>query len=179
MKAQFWSFDVIFAMVIFGTAIVILTFVWSGASNQYSLAYGLGVVNLQAQLQGLQNRILMQGTPSNWNSFINVSAPSKWPSMSIGLGTGNGTALSPNKILTLMAMSSHNATSYQATKSLLGVGYDYYIIIYGDNVNIRLGMAPYKYKATAIQVASQSASLNGMPVKMQIMVWTNKTFGVS
>ncbi len=78
MRAQFWSFDVIFAVVIFGTALVLLTFVWTSISNQYSLSYGLGSANLQAQLQSLQNRILGPGTPSNWNSVLNVSNTMTW-----------------------------------------------------------------------------------------------------
>jgi hypothetical protein len=178
MKAQFWSFDAIFAMVIFGTALVLLTFVLTGISSQFSLAYGLGVENIQAQLQSLQSTILTQGTPPNWNSFVSITNLTTWLNVSIGLGTGNGTALSLNKIMTLMAMSNYNYTTYQATKPLLGIGYDYYIVIYYNNATIALGLAPYKYKPTALQVAGQSAVLNGVPVRMQIIVWTNKTFGV-
>ena len=176
MRAQFWSFDVVFAMVIFGVAIVLLTFVWTGISNQYSLSYGTGLVNLQAQLQSLQNRILGPGTPSNWNSALDVSNTLTWSNVGIGLGTGNGTALSPNKVMTFMAMSN---SAYQATKPLLGVGYDYYIVIYGSNIVLSLGASPYMSKATTTQVAMQSATLNSVPVRVQIMIWTNKTFGVS
>lgn len=179
MRAQFWSFDVIFAITLFGTALVLLTFVWTSISNQYSLSYGMGSVTLQAQLQSLQNRILGPGTPSNWNSALNVSNTLTWSNVSIGLGTGNGTSLSTNKVMTFMAMSDHNATAYQNTKPLLGVGYEYYIIIYGNNVTISLGTPPYRNKATSTQSATQSATLNGMPVRVQIMVWTNRTFGVS
>jgi hypothetical protein len=179
MKAQFWSFDVIFAIVIFGSAIMILSFVWTGISNQYFLSYGMGTVNLQAQLQSLQNRILGPGTPPTWNSALNVSNTLTWSNVSIGLGTGNGTALSQNKVMTFMAMSDHNATAYQATKSLLGVGYEYYITISGSNLTISFGASPYSNKPTAMQVAAQVATLNGAPVTMKIMVWTNRTFGVS
>jgi hypothetical protein len=179
MRAQFWSFDVIFAVVIFGTAIVLLTFVWTSISNQYSLSYGMGSINLQAQLQSLQGRILGQGTPANWNSAVNVSNTITWSNVSIGLGTGSGTALSPNKVMTFMAMSDSASASYQATKPLLGVGYEYYIVIYGNNMTMSFGASPYSNKATSIQVAMQSATLNGAPVSMRIMVWTNKTFGVS
>lgn len=181
MRAQFWSFDVIFAVVIFGTALVLLTFVWTSISNQYSLSYGLGAANLQAQLQSLQNRILGPGTPSNWNSVLNVSNTMTWSNTSIGLGTGAGTALSPGKVMTFMAMSDYSSNSvyYQDTKPLLGVGYEYYIVIYGNNMTIPLGVPPYSNRATASQVAMQSATLNGAPVRVQITVWTNKTFGVS
>jgi len=179
MRAQFWSVDVIFAITIFGTALVLLTFVWTSISNQYSLSYGMGSANLQAQLQSLQNRILGSGTPSNWNSAVDVSNPPTWANVSIGLGTGNGTALSQGKVMTFMAMSDYNSADYQATKPLLGVGYEYYIVIYGNNMTMSFGVPPFMNKATATQVAMQSATLNGMPVRVQIMVWTNKTFGVS
>ncbi len=179
MRAQFWSFDVVFAIVIFGTAILLLTFVWNGISNQYALSYGMGSVNLQAQLQSLQNRILGPGTPSNWNSAVDVSNTLTWSNVSIGLGTGNGTALSQNKVMAFMAMSDYTPANYQATKPLLGVGYEYYIVIYGNNMTVSFGVPPFKNKATATQVAMQSATLNGAPVRVQIMVWTNKTFGVS
>ena len=39
MKMQFWSFDVIFAIVIFSVAITILAFTWYDINNQLSLAY--------------------------------------------------------------------------------------------------------------------------------------------
>jgi hypothetical protein len=179
MKAQFWSFDIVFAIVIFGIALVLLTFVWTSISNQYSLSYGMGSANLQAQLQSLQNRLLGTGTPSNWNSAVNVSNTLTWSNVSIGLGTGNGTALSQGKVMTFLAMSGHNATAYQATKPLLGVGYEYYIVLYGSNMTMSLGMSPYRTTPTEMQVATQSATLNGAPVTIRIMVWTNKTFGVS
>ena len=81
--------------------------------------------------------------------------------------------------MTFVAMSDHNSTAYQATKPLLGVGYDYYITIYESNVTIGLGIPPYAHSPTAIQVARQSVVVNGAPAQMQIIVWTNKTFGVS
>jgi hypothetical protein len=179
MKAQFWSFDAIFAMAIFVAALVLLTFVWNSISNQFSLASGFGVVSMQAQLQGLQNRIALQGTPASWNSYINVSSIPTWSNVSIGLGTGSGSSLSVNKIMAFMAMSDHNSTAYQATKPLLGVGYDYYITISENNVTLGFGIAPYTHSPTSIQVAMQSVTINGVPAQMQIIVWTNKTFGVS
>ena len=179
MRAQFWSFDGIFAMVIFVTAIVLLILVWNNLSGQFSLAYGFGVVTMQAQLQSLQNRIVTQGTPANWNSFVNVSKPSTWSNISIGLGAGSGASLSTSKIMTFMAMSDCNTITYQATKPLLGVGYDYYITISGGNTTLAFGVPPYSYRATSIQVARQSVVVNGVPATMQIIVWTNKTFGVS
>lgn len=179
MKAQFWSFDVIFAMVIFSSALLLIAFAWLGESNQFSLSYSLGTQTMQAQAESLQARILMQGTPPSWNSVVNVINTTTWANMSIGLGTGINGQLSPSKIMTLMAMSNYNLTTYEATKTLLGVGYDYYIVINSTNATISLGRVPYLYSPYAITVVRQSAILNGIPVTMQILVWTNKTFGVS
>lgn len=180
MKAQFWSFDVIFAIVIFGVAITLLAFVWTGINSQFALTYGFGIVNIQAQLQSLQARIISPGGPANWNYIVNTTNTLTWSNLSIGLGTGNGTSLSVDKAMTFMAMANHNMTAYQATKPLLGIGYDYYITIYYlGNVTMPLGLSPVGLGPTAIQVATQSATMGGVPVQMQIIVWTNKSFGVS
>lgn len=179
MRAQFWSFDIIFAIVVFSSAVVILSLVWSGISSQYSLSYGLGPLTLQTQLQGLQSTVLGPGSPSNWNSRLNVSNTMTWSNITVGLGNGNGTSLSQGKILTLMAMSDSNTVSYQATKALLGVGYEYYIVINDSNMLMSFGSSPSNKKATAMQVATQSATLNGAPVSVRIILWTNKTLGVS
>ena len=179
MKAQFWSFDVIFAMKIFSSALLIITFVWISVSNQFSLAYGLGLQTMQTQLQSLQNRILTSGTPANWNANVDVGNTLTWNNIAIGLGTGAGSTLSLNKVLTLMSMTGYSVANYQATKPLLGIGYDYYIVINGTNTTMAMGLSPYSRNPYAIQVARQSAVLNGMPVRMQIIVWTNKSFGVS
>jgi hypothetical protein len=179
MKAQFWSFDAIFAMVIFSSALLIITFVWISVSNQFSLAYGMGLQTMQAQLQSLQAQIVTPGVPADWNAFVNVSNTITWKNLSIGLGTGSGSSLSLSKIMTLMSMSGYSPASYQATKTLLGVGYDYYIVINGTSSTMTMGLPPYNLNPYAIQVARQSAVLNGVPVRVQVIVWTNKSFGVS
>ncbi|MDE1854776.1 MAG: hypothetical protein KGH57_00435 [Candidatus Micrarchaeota archaeon] len=178
MKAQFWSFDVIFAMIIFGSALILLTFVWVNVSSQYNAAYGYGIQTMQAQLQSLQSRILTQGVPSNWNSVVNVTNTSTWSNVSVGLGTGAGGQLSQGKIAALVAMTSYNTITYEATKPLMGVGYDYYITINSGSFTVAMGLYPYTRNPYALQVARQSAVLNGMPVSVQIIIWTNKSFGV-
>lgn len=179
MKAQFWSFDVIFAMAIFGTALALITFAWSSMSGQLSSTYGLGLQNMQAQLRSLQNRILTTGTPQDWASQVNISNTSTWSNVSIGLGTGSGSELSLSKIYTLEAMTNHNSTSYQATKQLVSVGYDYYITVEVGNVTLAMGSYPFNKDPYAVQVATRYAAVDGMPATIQIMVWTNKSFGVS
>jgi hypothetical protein len=179
MKAQFWSFDAVFAMTIFGSSLLIITFIWMGVTNQFSLAYGFGLQTMQAQVQSLQNRILTSGSPQNWNAAINATNSSTWRNVSVGLGIGVGSQLSLNKIMTLMAMSSYSTASYQATNPLLGVGYDYYILINSSNATMAMGLYPYTRNPYAVQVARQSAVLNGVPVRVQVIVWTNKSFGVS
>ncbi|MEM3781440.1 MAG: hypothetical protein QXT43_00555 [Candidatus Micrarchaeaceae archaeon] len=178
MKAQFWSFDVIFAMVIFGTALVLLTFVWFSVSEQFSLASGNGVEELQAQLGLLQSQILAPGTPADWNSFLNITKPSTWNNVSIGLGSGNGNNVSIAKTMALMGLANYNNTAYQASKQMLGIGYDYFISIKGSAFNITIGRSPYANKAVAIESASMPVVIQGQQANMQILVWTNTTFGV-
>lgn len=166
-------------MVIFGTALVLLTFAWSSMSGQLSSTYGLGLQNMQAQAQSLQSRILTPGSPQDWASQVNISNTGSWSNVSIGLGTGSGSQLSLAKIYTLAAMTNHNSTSYQATKQLIGVGYDYYIVISTGNVTLAMGSYPFNKNPYAIQTATKSATLDGRPATVQIMIWTNKSFGVS
>jgi hypothetical protein len=109
---------------------------------------------------------------------VNVIDPNTWNNVSVGLGTGSGSQLSQSKIMTLMAMASYSTAGYQSTKSLLGIGYDYYIVINATNYTISLGVPPFSYNPYAIIVSKQSAILNGMPATMQVMLWTNKSFGV-
>ncbi|MEM0147383.1 MAG: hypothetical protein QXR85_03005 [Candidatus Micrarchaeaceae archaeon] len=178
MKAQFWSFDVIFAMVIFGTALVLLTFVWFSVSEQFSLASGNGVEEMQAQLRLLQSTILTQGSPPEWNSVVNITNPSTWQNVSIGLGTGDGNAVSMAKTMTLMGLANYNNTTYQASKQMLGIGYDYFLSIKSSAFNITIGRSPYANKAVAIESAEMPVTIQGMQANMQILIWTNTTFGV-
>ena len=177
MKGQFWSIDMIFAIVIFSGAIIMLSVVWLNINNQLSISYGFGIGTMQLQLNSLIQRLQSLGSPPDWNSFVSVNSVSTWSNVSIGLGTGNGTSISTNKLLTFMAMANSN---YQSTKQLLGVGYDYYITISSQGqYNMSIGSNPIANNATAIQVATVPIILNnGQAGTMRIIVWTNTTFGV-
>ena len=176
MKAQFWSMDAVFALVIFGVAVVLITYVWYGVTNQFALANGNGVGVAQSQLQSLQSRLVSDGSPASWYTAVNISNPSTWNNISIGLGGNGHMNLSQQKVLTLMAMSSHN---YQATKQDLGVGYDYYITIVGSNYDIAIGLNPALMNATTEQVADMPVTIGGSAAQMHIIIWTNTTFGVA
>jgi hypothetical protein len=175
MKAQFWSFDVIFAMVIFSFAILILGYVWFNINNQFSLAYGYGMESMQAELASIQNNLLSAGNPPDWNSLISANNTLTWQNISVGIGTGTGSTLSAQKIESLVAMSNYN---YQATKAMLGISYDYYITITGKGLYIPIGLNPAQMSATSVQVANKGVVLNGQPVQVKIYVWTNTSFGV-
>jgi hypothetical protein len=175
MKLQFWSFDVIFAMIIFSFAITILAFVWYSINNQFSLSYGYGVASMQMQVQGLAARLLTPGMPTDWSSIISINTPSTWSNISIGL-LGSNNELSLQKIATLESMTNYN---YQATKQAMGIGYDYYIVISSQGISIPIGSNPYANNALTIQVINEPISINGAPGNMRVLVWTNMSFGVS
>ncbi len=177
MKGQYWSIDMVFAIIVFTAALIILISAWSKINSEFSTAYGFGIGSMQAQLQSLQQKITTPGYPSDWLSVVNVSNANTWRNVSIGLGSQNGT-ISARKAMALMAMSN---TNYQATKQDMGVGYDYYITIYSPgNYNISVGRNPLERNATAIQSATIPVILsNGAVGTMRILVWTNTTFGVS
>lgn len=181
-KGQFWSFDVIFAVVIFSFAITILAFTWYGISSQLALGYSNGAGVMQQQLQGLSQGLLSPGVPAYWQGTIDTTNALTWSSVYAGLGSGQGGAvLSQAKVYALLSMSN---TNYQATKQVLGIGYDYYITItssprIGNGINISIGSSPFNKGALTIYVANRNAVMNGVPVNMRLMLWTNRTLAVS
>ena len=182
MKAQFWSFDVIFAVVIFSTAITIMAFTWFNINNQLSLSYSNGASIMQLQLQSLSQSLLSPGSPSSWQSTVNTTNVSTWSGVSAGLGSGQGSVmLSSPKVYALMSMANYN---YQESKQVLGTGFDYYITIKsnpatGSGINVVIGRSPYSNGAKTVYVQYKSAIINGMPVTMQVILWTNTTLVTS
>ena len=175
MKAQFWSFDLVFAVIIFVFALVLLTYVWLNISGEYSLLYGRNVANIQLQLNSLGSQLLSPGIPSNWNYIVNFSAVSAWQNITVGLGNGTSGSLSQFKINALQNMSSDN---YQAAKPALGVGYDYYITITGSWISESIGKNPAQLNATSLQSSVLPVVINGAPAQMTIELWTNSTLGL-
>ncbi len=175
VRAQFWSFDIMFAIVVFMVAITILTYVWLTLSSQFSNSYTDGINLMQSQLQGLGSGLLMPGSPSDWSSIVNLSDPTTWSNVSIGFGSGNGT-LSYQKIMTFLAMSNSN---YQDSKTPLGVGYDYYIIINSTGSNLVFGKNPSSHNAYSTQVLTEPVIVSGNPATLTIEIWTNTTFGIA
>lgn len=182
-KAQFWSFDVIFAVIIFSFAITILAFTWFNISNQLSLGYGNGSGIMQLQLQSLVQNLMSPGIPNNWQSTVNTTNPSTWTGILAGLSNSQGSySLSSSKIYTLASMA--NGNNYQATKQVLGVGFDYYITIrssssMGSGINVNIGSNPATKGALTVYVDRVYATMNGVPVTVQIVLWTNTTLATS
>lgn len=175
MKAQFWSFDVIFAIVIFVFAIVILTYVWLSIAGQFSLANSGNLARLQSQLQSLSVSLLSQGSPTDWNQVVNLSSPGSWQNLSIGLGNGTVGALSQSKINRLGNLSAAN---YQAVKPALGVAYEYYITFAGAGNTIAIGMNPANANITTVQSLVIPAVINGNAIQVQLELWSNSTLGI-
>ncbi len=173
MKAQFWSFDIIFAIVIFVFAILILTFVWLSISSEFSLANTGNLARMQIQLQSLSASLLSPGTPANWNSEVTLGAPQAWENISVGLGNGTAGSLSQSKINELNNMST---ADYQATKPALGVAYDYNLSFIGKNIAI--GGNPSTSNAVTVQTVSIPAVINGNVIVVRVELWTNGTTGL-
>lgn len=181
-KAQFWSFDVVFALVIFGVALTVLTFTWYNINNQLALAYGGGDTILQLQVKSLASSILSTGVPANWQSVVNTVNTGTWSNISVGLASAPlSSNLSSSKLYTFMSMSNYN---YQATKQALGLAFDYYLTITsnptsGAGLNITVGRNPQTYGARTTYIERRSASINGIPVSIGIIAWTNTTLASS
>ena len=179
MKLQFWSMDMIFAIVIFAITMVILTYVWFNVSQQFSITYSNTYGNMQSNMQQLTNRLLTTGTPSDWYYLVDPSDLSTWTNASIGLESSNSSALSEAKIAKLAALAQIN---YQASKQLLGVSYNYYIVIYSPQLyNLSIGLDPMEYNATTVVVQNTPVILdNGVPAELRVMLWTtSQTISVS
>ena len=175
MKAQFWSFDILFAIIIFVFAMVILTYVWTNISGQFSLATSGNLQHLQSQLQSLSTSIYSQGQPADWNASVDVGSPSAWQNISVGLGNGTYGSFSSNKITTLESLSSAN---YQDLKPALGIAYNYYITILNGGNTIGIGMNPAYMNATSVQSVTLPAVLNGNAIQVRIELWSNSSLGV-
>ncbi len=181
-KAQFWSFDVVFALVIFGIALTVLTFTWYNLNNQLALAYGGGDTILQLQTKSLASGILSTGVPTNWQSITNTVNTATWSNVSIGLASAPlGSNISTSKLYTFMSMSNYN---YQASKQTLGMAFDYYVTItsnptVGAGLNITIGRNPQTNGALTTYVERRSAFINGIPVSVRVMAWTNTTLATS
>jgi hypothetical protein len=178
MKGQFWSIDMVFAIVIFTGGILLLSYIWSNINSQFSTSYGFSIGIMQLQLNGLLQRLQTEGSPHDWNSMISANSVSTWSNVSVGLESSQASGvLSRNKLLTLMSMSNNN---YQSTKQVLGIGYDYYITISSQGqYNMSIGLSPFQKNATAIQTATVPVVLDdGQAATMRVIVWTNTTFGV-
>ncbi len=176
MRAQFWSFDVIFAIVIFIISVSTLALIWYNLSSQTAAVSSGGVDAMQQNLQQLQSDLLSQGSPPDWSSVVTANSVASWSNVTVGLGNGSGTQLSMQKVAALEAMSNYD---YQATKSMLGVGYDYYITIRTNSTYMRIGENPSDYNAVSEQVVDRPVIVGGRAAHMQVIVWTNTSFGVS
>lgn len=175
MKLQFLSFDAIFAIIIFTFAITILGFVWYSISSQLATAYGTGTSAMQVQLEYLLENLLTQGYPPNWQSVVGTTNTLTWTNVSVGVGNGKPDQIDMNKFMTLMSMANNN---YQATKQLLGIGFDYYVTLNVGSASVPIGLNPTKNGAVSIQVANKAVTVNGQSANLQIIVWTNSSFGI-
>lgn len=181
LKGQFWSFDLVFAIIIFSVSITILAFTWFNINSQLALSYGNGTLLMQIQEQRLMQSIITTGSPSNWENEINDTNPSTWSNISVGLASSpSSTTLSGGKVYALMAMADNGGfANYQATKQLLGIGYEYYITISDPAYTLSIGENPSIYNSLTSYTGSESVFLGGSPAILKVVVWTNKPLAVS
>lgn len=180
MKLQFLSFDAIFAIVIFTFAVSLMAFVWYTINSQVAISTGTSIQSMQLQLETLSEKILSPGYPLNWYAVADTSNSLTWANMTVGLGDGVSGQLSQGKVTALASMAGGN---YPSTKSLLGVSFDYYILISTTTYNLGIGKKPQPQSGSALngvtqQVTNKAVTINGQPANMQIYIWTNSSFGI-
>lgn len=174
MRLQFWSFDIVFAIVIFSAAMTLIAFEWSSIEGQLSLGYSNNAQLMQLQAQTLGRSILYAGWPSDWEGAVNSSNSLTWGLISVGIGTGNGTRISAQKVAALSSMAN---ADYPATKQLLGVSYNYYITLRGSELNVSIGLNPSRYGAVSVYSSYAYGHVGGAPVVVSAVVWTNTSYG--
>lgn len=179
-KAQFWSFDLVFAIVIFGFAVTILAYTWFNIDSQLASAYSGSAEIMQMQTQGLSQSLMAAGTPSDWQVTTNTLDSQAWGNMSIGIASSPGGSISGAKLAALSEMASSN---YQATKLPLGIGFDYFISIANvpDSVNtvdVSIGMDPNAHGAISVYAQKIPATYGGIPVIVKVELWSNTGFAV-
>ncbi|ASI13512.1 hypothetical protein Mia14_0176 [Candidatus Mancarchaeum acidiphilum] len=174
-KAQFWSIDVIFSIVIFTVALTLLAYTWYNINNQLALSYSDGSTVMSIQAFTMSGTLMTPGYPINWQDDVNLSDNANWNEISIGLLKNGSDQISNSKLYTFIAMANSN---YQATKTSLGASYNYYIVIRGSGINIKIGRNPALYNATSVVRQTSSAMLNNMQVSVIVETWTNGNLAV-
>ncbi len=181
-RAQFWSFDVIFALLIFSVAVTILTYVWFNINNQLAIGYGNGATIMQLQTKALASSMFSTGSPPNWQGIANTTNTVTWNNVSVGLVVSPlSTNVSSSKLYTLISMANYN---YEAAKQQLGTAYDYYITIKstqaaGAAMNISIGRNPLAFNALTTFVERRNGFINGVPVTVAVELWTNSSIATS
>ncbi len=176
LKAQFWSLDIVFAIVIFSVALTILAYTWLNVNTNLSLSYGNANFIMQTQAQIVARNILTPGYPSNWQSIVNTTNPSTWIGVSAGLSVSEGsTELSIAKIYSLQSMAAYN---YTQSEEALGASYNYYIAIDTSAYNITIGKNPLQNGAVTIVTTDEGAFINGVPARVAVYIWSSSKTSV-
>ncbi|MGC8648820.1 MAG: hypothetical protein ACP5UN_01195 [Candidatus Micrarchaeia archaeon] len=173
LKGQFWSIDAMFAIFIFSIALIIVAFIWNTVNNQLATSFSSSATSMKLEAQTLAASFLSKGSPNNWYSLVNTTNPTTWTGIFIGVekNTGRG-VISENKLATFISMSNYN---YQATKQALGINYEYYIEIIGNNLNISIGRNPLIYHSLSTYLTNETAIYNNEIVNVKIYIWSNTT----
>ncbi len=176
-KAQFWSLDAIFAVVIFLAAMAILTITWFNVSSQLALATSGNSYIMQLQAQQVAQNLLSTGSPANWQFVVNPASVSTWSGVGAGLASSQGSSsLSPAKLYALQSMVNYN---YSDAGPALGTTFNYYITILGGPYNITMGSNPNTGNSLTTFVSKKSAFINGVGVQIQVFIWSGSISSVS
>jgi len=176
-RAQFWSFDALFAMIIFVAAITILSLAWFNISTELSLSSGSISYIMQLQSQAVAQNIVSAGSPQNWQSIVNLSAPITWERVGVGLASSQGSSsLSPAKLYALQSMVNSN---YSTAGLELGTDFNYYITIDSSQFNVTMGMNPVTSNSVTTFLNRKSAYINGVPVEISVYIWSGSTSSVT
>lgn len=176
-RGQFWSFDAVFAIIIFMSAITIIAIAWLNISNQLSLTTAGSAYIMQLQAQQVAQNMLSAGSPTNWQAIVSPNSTGTWTGIGVGLASSPGSAnLVPSKLYALQSMVNYN---YTDAAQAIGTSYDYYITITGSTMNITMGKNPVTNGAVTTFLGKRDAQINGVPVQIEVFVWSASVDSVS
>ncbi len=171
IKLQFWSLDIVFAVIIFGIVLTIMFYIWFNINSNLSAAYTNKNIILQTQNHQVSQNLLTAGIPNNWEMQINTTNTLTWGGITIGLSSSQKNInFSILKIYALMAMVNYN---YSYAQQILGLSYNYYITITSSSLNLSIGKNPKLNGAKTINIETKSIFIDGQTATLKTIIWSS------
>ena len=180
-KAQIFTLDFIFAIIIFITVIIILISAWDSSLEKIVVREQRN--NLEILVRNAANILIQtEGSPSNWTTNVSLLGltfslsqnqfNSVYKSRSMALNQRGGWNIDPQKITNLQTLD------YTVSKNLLGLlrlDEHYYLSIFewnntDYNIEYTMGLVPYNNVSSIVNL-ERFIILNNNWAKFNLKIW--------